>query len=577
MQTEAIRPTSLGFTPSPIQKAEGSQSTQSKAYSNAASAFQDFSTAKINCNKPLTCRNFSNQDTQTSTLPADSPQQILWSMYNPLVPAPVPAHVNSIVNRTMQVADAVLDRCPLLVQQKVWDLLSWYYGTTHPRPKKSLLMGDFQELSQLGMFRYLLDLAANKGSTALNCLEFRIGPVPMLVPLKNDFAFALLRSNKMIRGFAYDLLVHFFGKGIFTSRDLESWSHQRAIALKLFHRRALTDMAIPMYQGLMREAQQACEKANYGPIDLSLLLSQMGLFVFCGFLHVDVHDIADRLAPAVNSVLAYINGALDPFPIPFGEAHAEFIKNRNIVHDWMREVILRIRNNAEEGNITDNPLIHEVLKATDPREEKELIELMISMVLGGHETTARLMLGAIYGLLRNPHYIEQIRKEAEAFIAEKEMEGIDWRTCFADRKSLPIIHAVIDEALRLFPPVWLYARSPTEDIQINGQLIHQGTQILFNTFVLNRDESVWGENAEVFYPERHAQDKKKEKDFFPFAAGKYRCPGDNFARMEAALAIIGLFLEFDIELKNPDQLPDPRSAGTFRLFDKLEVLFTPRF
>lgn len=504
---------------------------------------------------------------------------ILWSMYDPLLPAPQKSQVNILMKYGMWFADRVLDNCSSGLQAWAWSYLS---KSTSPCPEKGLVTGDFFRLSQVGMFRFLLDKVSQVRQDPTNnasWLHFRIGPIPMMTPLETKSAFEILRSDLVVRGLVYDRLVSFFGYGIFTSRITERWQEQRGIARSLFLHKALIEMAPPMYMGLINEAHYASQAANGKSVDLVLLLSRMGLFAFCdSILGVDVRDIADELAPAVNRVLAYINGALEPITIPFGESYNSFLTNRNLVHDWMRKVIGRVRENNAQGIIPPNPLVKKILKTTDPKKEDELIELMISMVLGGHETTARLMLGALYGLMQHSEYIEEIRDEIELFCKKKENQGLDWRRCplAEQKKELHRLNTVIDEALRLFPPVWLIARSPIEDIEIDGELIAKGTQVLISFLVLNRLESNWGEDAEAFYPERFDHDKKQEKEFFPFAAGPQRCPGDKFARMEAILAIAGLLNEFDLKMADPNQLPNPTSAGTFRLFQELPVFLMPR-
>jgi cytochrome P450 len=158
-------------------------------------------------------------------------------------------------------------------------------------------------------------------------------------------------------------------------------------------------------------------------------------------------------------------------------------------------------------------------------------------------------------------------------------------------EELPLLVQTIFESLRLYPPVWVLARTPSEDITVTQEkegksyswLIHQGTEIFISPLILQRQKSVWGEDAEVFKPERmklakgfFKLDSEIEKIFYPFVDGAYKCPGREFAKLESMLAIAGLLRNFDIKLKNQDQLPDPISGGTFRLFSKLSVKITKR-
>lgn len=470
-------------------------------------------------------------------------------------------------------ADGIWSWLPSRVQNSIWQRICPHDS---PCPVNESFSGDFNALQEKGILQFVLDALLTK-EPGSPWLSFRLGPIPMIVPLEPKIASKVLLSRHAERGIAYDRLVTFFGEGIFTGRNVERWKHQRHITMQMLHGPMLKNMAQDMYKGLNQEVLRASKAAQGAPIDLVLLLSRMGLFAFCdSVLQVDVRDIADELAPRLNRLLAYVNGALEPMTIPYGEAYNTFIEDRDFVHHWMLTVVERIRLQAELGKMPNNPLVKEILSLTESDQQDELIELMIANVLGGHETTARLMLGAMYAMMKHKTYIDNVRLEMADYLKSHE-EPLDYDAIFKSGKFLRL-NTIIEESLRLFPPVWLLARSLLEDLTISDNLtIQKGTQVLISLLVLQRQESVWGPDAEIFYPERFDNlDESTAKNFFPFALGKIHCPGEQFAKMESMLAIAGLFHHFDMRLADPEQLPDPRSAGTFRMFNTLPVIIAPR-
>lgn len=449
---------------------------------------------------------------------------------------------------------------------------------------KHLLSGDFNSLCDKGILRFILDQLAAHDLVFLNrkdtypWLEFELGPKSLIVPLDPRISREILVS-KVKRGMTYDRLVDFFGTGIFTSRNPERWHRQRTEFMKTLIHKNLKEISLRMYEGLIQEVKRTSSEAKGQPVDLVRLLSRMGLFAFCDtILGVDVRDIGSELAPPMNSLLEYINGALEPFQVPFARTRNQFLEDRDQVHTWMLKVVQRVRERVQKEGLNPtqyNSIVQEIFRLNDPNDQAELVELMISMVLGGHETTARLMLGGLYGLMKNPQYIEPIRQEVDQYL--KSHGSLDYSAAF-NKESLPHLYRVAQESLRLFPPVWLIGRTPVEEpLQFDSVSIPKGTQILISPLILHRRKAIWGLDADFFRPERfeHLTPEQAEL-FFPFIDGPMMCPGRDFARLEFMLALGGLLNYFDIQLVKKNQLPEPTSAGTFRLFQKLEVTIQPR-
>jgi cytochrome P450 len=98
---------------------------------------------------------------------------------------------------------------------------------------------------------------------------------------------------------------------------------------------------------------------------------------------------------------------------------------------------------------------------------------------------------------------------------------------------------VLDEAMRLYPPIWSIARDVREDDVIDGFRIPAGSTVLLSQFVTHHRPDVWHQ-PDVFDPERFSPDAVKQRHrfaYFPFSAGPRVCIGNNFALIEGTLIL----------------------------------------
>jgi cytochrome P450 len=499
-----------------------------------------------------------------------------WSIKDNLNPPNTKNNIHWIITKTIDLIDMlysytitfafyIISIFPMYIKQT--DFYK-YLNITHNKP--NLFSGDFNDLANKGILRFILD---KTNSTIVNqqYVKFNLCTQNVFIPLDMDITKQILKSRYVKRGNAYKRLTQFFGYGIFTSWIHDRWKRQKHMGLVLLHGSSLKFISQNIYETTIKDISLFYSHANGSPVDLVIILSRIGLYAFCDrVLGVNVRDIGDELAPKINSVLTYINGSLEPFDIPFTAKYNTFKKDVKFVHNWMLKVINRIKYNIKYNGSSTNAFIDELFKL----EINEQVELMISMVLGGHETTARVILGGMYEMMLNPTHIKLVRNEIDDFILNN--TTVDYGAIYSSGK-FQFSHLLLRETLRLYPPVWLLSRSPTENIFVgtdNSILIKKDTMILLSPLIIQRQKKYWGEDAEVFRPDRFDQDNLP--DFLPFIIGVEKCPAERFAIMESIMIITAIFKHYDVKIAEENYAPRPMSAGTFRIFDTLPVIITPR-
>ena len=199
--------------------------------------------------------------------------------------------------------------------------------------------------------------------------------------------------------------------------------------------------------------------------------------------------------------------------------------------------------------------------AADPREEREktllkMIEAAVAdpnipefdrqqavdeikqYLWAGTETTALTLAWAMYLTSTHPEAAERIRREGEAVCGDREPTP-------ADYSALQYTRSVIQETMRLYPPVWSLIRVATEPDVIAGKEINPGDRIVLFGYGAHHNPKFW-KDPEAFMPERWMDKTQKQVkySYIPFGAGKRSCIGGAMSQVENTLALSILLRRF---------------------------------
>lgn len=190
-----------------------------------------------------------------------------------------------------------------------------------------------------------------------------------------------------------------------------------------------------------------------------------------------------------------------------------------------------------------------MLLATD-LSDAELRDQVESLMAAGYDTTSGAVAFAILELLRNPGEWDRARAEVD--------ERLNGRTPTAeDLRSMPYTAAAVNETLRLWPAPFS-GRKTTETFTYAGHEIAAGTTIVFSPYVTQRSPELWGEDADVFRPERWLEADPAPNTYIPFGGPHRKCIGFALALTEIQTVVVRLLQQTSLEL-----LGDPsRERGT---------------
>jgi cytochrome P450 len=170
--------------------------------------------------------------------------------------------------------------------------------------------------------------------------------------------------------------------------------------------------------------------------------------------------------------------------------------------------------------------------------DQHVMDQAVTILLAGHETTAKALSWAIALLDRNPAALAHLLTELNDYLDDR-------RPTANDLRSLRYTRAIIDEALRLYPPIWMLTRTALEDDEIAGYAIPAGALVAISPYLIHRNPDLW-ENPDQFLPDRFLADEgvTQAHRFLPFGDGPRHCVGKFFAMLEMPLVLATLYPQF---------------------------------
>ena len=350
------------------------------------------------------------------------------------------------------------------------------------------------------------------------------------------------------------------GTGLLTSEE-PLHMRQRRLAQPAFLRERIASYAeVIGTQTLVLSARWQPGTADLHPAMLELALRIVGKCLF----DLDQLDDIDEMASAVDAFMSFVPLSFLPFatqiqrlPIPAmrrlqrGKAHLD-----KLIYGMIAE------RRAEPTDRGD--LLSMLLNATDPdpdpnaspalsaashsgvMSDQQLHDECVTIILAGHETTANALSFALHLLALHPEVHAQLHTEALAVLGPDPTRI----PSAADYARLPLATQVFAEAMRLYPPVWVTARTCVTPYTIAGYAIAPGSQLLAPQFAVHRDPRFFPD-PDRFDPTRFTAEAKSSRprnSYFPFGGGSRQCIAEGLAWMEGTLVLALLARDWQLSL-----------------------------
>ncbi len=184
---------------------------------------------------------------------------------------------------------------------------------------------------------------------------------------------------------------------------------------------------------------------------------------------------------------------------------------------------------------------------------------LVTILLAGHETTASTLTWTWYLLSSHPSVAEAVHDEAVSVLGDR-------TPTHEDLVRLRFTGMVIQEAMRLYPPVWALTRKSLRPDVVGGYRVPAGADIMISPYTLHRHPAFWDAPGS-FRPERFATPAAVTTHryaYIPFGAGPRVCVGSHLGIMEATLVAAMVAREFRFERVSTDP-PVPEAMLSLRI------------
>jgi cytochrome P450 len=198
----------------------------------------------------------------------------------------------------------------------------------------------------------------------------------------------------------------------------------------------------------------------------------------------------------------------------------------------------------------------------------QLATEIMTLIVAGHETTALTLNWTWYLLAKNPNVEAKLSDELSGLPADELPD-------FGDLSKSNYVSQVVEEALRLYPPVWLITRKAVDDDYLGDYFVPAGTEIYLSPYIIQRHPDLW-RAPEQFDPDRFSPDQSKGRHslaMHPFSAGPRNCIGEALARFEMQIHL--MMIARKLRMRCSDDRPLDLDPGV-NLRNKFDFILQPQ-
>ncbi|SKA37365.1 cytochrome P450 [Consotaella salsifontis] len=343
------------------------------------------------------------------------------------------------------------------------------------------------------------------------------------------------------------------GDGLLTAEG-ETWRATRRIAAPLFSPKLVAGLFDDMRQAAEALCERWAEAGRPAELDLAaefqrLTYEIVARTVFSGALAADRARVHALMAVYFDTV-----GRVDlasMYALPNWWPSLAEIRSRRTRRELRAIVAAAVAARLDDTGREAVDLLDRLIHTTDPASGRGLdrqgvVDNVLTFLAAGHETTGNALSWTLYLLGLHPEAAEAARQEIDAVLAG----GPIAPERLAD---LRFTRAVVEEALRLYPPAPFIGRQAVADDLVAGHFIPKGAELLIAPWLVHRHRALWRE-PDRFRPERFLGAERAaiaDGAYLPFGLGPRICIGQRFAMQEILTVLATVLARFRIDLVRP--------------------------
>ena len=350
----------------------------------------------------------------------------------------------------------------------------------------------------------------------------------------------------------YAALARVTGPGLLASAE-PSWLDHRRLAAPAFHHqrllavgdqvRAAADEAVGTR--LRRSRHDEGEVVDVAALTHRIGLESVGRALFSADLSQEAGRLLRSTADAADLVVRLGRSVLPTAHWTPTRTNLRLRLARQRLDASTARIIADRRARRARGDGTDGSHGDDLLGLLLDSDlaDGEVRDELVTMVIAGHETVAAALAWTLMLLAEHQPAQERLRAELEAYDAPVPLVG--------HRDALPWTRAVVDEALRLFPPAWALSRRSHGPDVVAGREVPTGTLAIVSPWLVHRRPDLWPEPLS-FRPERFLDGstgtRANQGDYLPFGLGPRLCIGREFALGEMVIVLAALLRDHRVDV-----------------------------
>lgn len=371
-------------------------------------------------------------------------------------------------------------------------------------------------------------------------------------------------------------LAPLLGDGLFVS-DGALWRERRRVVAPVTHATRLPELSPAITEAASAMARAWAARDAATPLDVLAEMGHLTAEIICRtiFGRALGADAARRVVAAFADYQARIGqtdlwsllGMPDWLPRPVGPGARAAARRIHAVVDGLIADILA--GSRDEASLIRAMAEAHVPGTGAPMDARAFRNEAIVLFMAGHETTANTLAWALFILSQDAGSAERLRAELATVLGGRP-------ATLNDLPALPFTRAVVEETLRLYPPVPILSREAAADAELLGRQVAKGDIIIVAPWLLHRNPKLW-EAPDVFLPDRFmpGAPRPSRHAYIPFSVGPRVCTGQHLGLAEAVICLATLFQGFDFTLV-PGTRVMPLARLTLRPGETLPMHVTAR-